>query len=283
MLLSEAWSLYKQYRTLRPKTLKDYESVLMWWCIDLLDADIETWTKRLVVDFYLHVASSSVAQANKLKRLLTAIWNFANNLQDGKLGAVCPFKHLGELRLLKRLQPRKTRLYERDFLAFFEGVKTLNRQEQAWMQIMLFTGLRHASALQLRWEHVDWSRGVLDVPGDLQKNHDPIVCVLSALPLDILRRLHARARCPQSGPMFPDVDNRCYEKVILPAGGYARPHDLRRTHASIVGELGYNEYVIKRVLGHRTGSSNVTENYCQYSDAFLREVNMRVVGVVLGN
>lgn len=280
MYLDEALRLYFADRNLRPKTERDYTSVLNCHAGDLFAVPVKDWTREQIERLILNVQDESIANANKLKRVLQAIWRWmAMEYPDEPEYRAEPFVKVGKK--LKKVKPRKGRLYKDDFPFFFAQVASLPRIDAAWMTMLLYTALRHRSCALMRWEWIDWSRGVIAIPGDEMKNHDDHECVLSALPMELLRRLHARQRHPKTGLVFPDLDARCYEDIKLPSGRSAMPHNLRRTHGSIMKELGYDVDVRKRVLGHRL--SDVTENYCIDSDDSLREVNERVLGAILGH
>lgn len=283
MLLVDVWSLYQESRELRGRTRSDYSNTLFLHCRPLLYVDMRTWNRGAMCALYNTIKAQSLSQANKVKRILTALWNFcaASYPDEPAFQAKCPLGAISETKIFKSVKRRTTRLYKGDLPAFFSGCDALPREDAAWLKLVLFTSLRKESLACARWEWMDWSRGVLRVPGDKLKNHDDLDVVLSAVPLDILRRLHARQRHPKCGEMFPLLNRQCYELVRAQNGIWCRPHDLRRTHASIAAELGYNEFVIKRILGHRVSGSDVTAGYCSFSDDFMRAVNAAVVAKIL--
>lgn len=280
MNLVDCWRAYTDTKQLRPGTKADYWSVITQHAMHLLDVPVESWTQDQVLKLYKQTLVKTQAQANKLKRVLTAIWNFNKIMESDRFkGLENPWGVITALGVAKPLKRRNNRLYAHEYALFLQETNNMPRTEGAWLQLLLFTCLRATALASARWEWLDWSRGVLNVPEEIEKNGRNRIVALSEVPLNILRRLHARQRHPANGPIFPDLDMRCYEFIRARTGMDCRPHDLRRTHASIASELGYNEHVVKMVLGHVL--SDVTGGYIHFSDSYLREVNRKVVSCVL--
>lgn len=152
----------------------------------------------------------------------------------------------------------------------------LQKRTEAALWIMLATGCRVGEISQARWSAVDLEGKVWTIPSDVAKNakehriylsdfavkwfevlkptsgnsqwvfpaenkEDSHVCVKS-----ITKQIGDRQR--EGAPM----QNRSLAVASLKlTGGDWTPHDLRRTAATLAGELGTPPYVIERMLNHQ--------------------------------
>lgn len=282
--LLDAWAKYKE-RKLAPKTISDMACVLNIHCSDLLYCPLsELCTgegEERVLALFRSIKAKSVAQAIKAARYLRAIINYASiiyKVREWKVNnPVCAISPTGEW---ESLEPRDSRLEEQDFPLFFAGAATRSRSEFVWLVLLLLTGLRREALAAARWSWIDFRTGTLTVPASVEKNRHKHVVALSAYALDLLARLYARQRNPQPlGPVFAGLDSNCYAQIRDKYNISCRPHDLRRTYASVLSELGYGEIIVKRMLNHRDKS--VTFGYVHLSVAGRRAINEAVTRRIL--
>ncbi|MER2625294.1 MAG: tyrosine-type recombinase/integrase [Accumulibacter sp.] len=162
----------------------------------------------------------------------------------------------------------------RELLAKIPGAKLQKRTEAA-LWIMLATGCRVGEISQARWPAVDLEGRVWTIPAEVAKNAKEHRVYLSAFAVKWFEVLK-----PTSGDsewVFP-AENKPGEHVCIKSitkqigdrqregppmqnrsqavaslklsGGDWTPHDLRRTAATLTGELGTPPYVIERMLNH---------------------------------
>lgn len=138
--------------------------------------------------------------------------------------------------------------------------------------IMLSTCCRVGEISKARWEHVDFDKREWTIPAENSKSGKPHTVYLSDFAINQFRVL---AQFQSSEWLFPNRDNsnhvceksitkqvhgRQSEKIfsnrtqhnqalVLP-GGHWTPHDLRRTGATLMSELGVLPDVIERCLNH---------------------------------
>jgi integrase len=127
----------------------------------------------------------------------------------------------------------------------------------AIMKLLAVTGQRAGEIAGLRWSEVDLERGTIMLPGERTKNHRPH---LVPLPQAARTIIEARPRRPgrdlifglAEGPFsnWSDSKQRLDEKIALP---HWTPHDLRRTAATMMAELGIQPHIIESVLNHVSG------------------------------
>ncbi len=152
-------------------------------------------------------------------------------------------------------------------------VANLLRTTELAIWIMLSTCCRVGELSQARWENVDLERGEWSIPAGNSKNAKEHTVFLSDFSKEKFEEL--RALTGSSGWCLPSRDGErhiCLKSIakqikdrvrdeplsnrtkatgmLLLAGGQWTPHDLRRTGATMMGELGVMGEVIERCLNH---------------------------------
>jgi integrase len=127
------------------------------------------------------------------------------------------------------------------------------------IRLLILTGCRRNEIGKLRWSEVDFDRALLLLGADRTKNKRPIGLPLSPLALDILRRLEgvslgtSRAN---DAPVFEIGSwSHCKAQLDKTLVGVAewRIHDIRRSVATGMGELGVLPHIVDSVLNHVSG------------------------------
>lgn len=148
----------------------------------------------------------------------------------------------------------------------------LNPRMQAGLWLILATGARVGELLNAKWSDLDEAAGLWRIPAENAKNHREHLIHLSTF----AKRQLAVIGALRSGPfLFPGQKQDCAisDKALTKAvrdriratalkkrtrqsatlmlpGGEWTPHDLRRTMASRMGDLGVEPHVIERCLNH---------------------------------
>jgi integrase len=142
----------------------------------------------------------------------------------------------------------------------------------AAIRLLLFTGCRLREILDLRWEHVDFERGVLFLPDSKTGRKTvlvgaPALRVLSGLPrvgpYVIAGSDPEKARTDLKRPW-----NAIRRRARLEG---VRIHDLRHSYASVGAGAGLGLPVIGRLLGHTQPST--TARYAHLADDPLRRAS----------
>src|SRR5262245_14359713 len=130
----------------------------------------------------------------------------------------------------------------------------------AAIRLLILTGARLREILHLKWDHVDFERGLL-LLADSKTGKKAIV--LNAPALDILAKLPRVGAYVIAGQAAgtdddkPRADlNRPWRAIVKRAGLTGlRIHDLRHTHASVGAGLGLGLPIIGKLLGHTQPST----------------------------
>nr|WP_256995996.1 site-specific integrase [Pseudomonas aeruginosa] len=206
---------------------------------------------------------------------------------------------------IRELRDIFTRL-ERDYDALlagqkYSGIRPVNPRVQCAVWICLSTLCRIGELLKSEWRHVDLEKGTWFIPAEATKGHkgkrqDHHV-FLSSFALNQFKRL--KDETGQTPFCFPSknenshVDTKTVSKLIgdrqcrfknrskpltgrhhddslvLSKGtkGEWTPHDLRRTGATMMQELGVTLEIIDRCQNHLLGGSKVRRHYLHHDYA----------------
>jgi integrase len=164
-------------------------------------------------------------------------------------------------------------------------VKEENRREVfnphvvAAFRLLLFTGCRLGEILTLKWDYVDFQRGMLNLP-DSKTGKKSVLLASPALQiLSELPRLGPYVIAGQQ-PNSPRADlQRPWRRLTAHAGLKGlRLHDLRHSYASVGAESGMGLLIVGKLLGHADQST--TARYAHLSNDPLRRAAETVAGTI---
>ncbi|AUA33281.1 DUF4102 domain-containing protein [Pseudomonas sp. SGAir0191] len=194
----------------------------------------------------------------------------------------------------------------------YSGVRPANQRVQCAVWICLGTLCRIGELLKAQWKHLDLEKGSWFIPAEATKGHkgkrqDHHV-FLSAFALKQFKVLKAHTGhtrfCFPSRDENSHVDTKTISKLIgdrqcslknrskpLPGrhhddslvlsqgtNGEWTPHDLRRTGATLMQELGVTLDIIDRCQNHQLGGSKVRRHYLHYDYAKEKSEAWRILG-----
>jgi integrase len=143
------------------------------------------------------------------------------------------------------------------------------------LRLLIFTGARLREILHLKWEHVDFERGLLMLP--TSKTGKKTI-VLNAPALAILNDLPKTGSFVIAGtsPDKPRSDLKKPWKAISKRAGLTgvRIHDLRHTHASVGAGAGLGLPIIGKLLGHT--QSATTQRYAHLDNDPLKKASEHI-------
>ena len=132
----------------------------------------------------------------------------------------------------------------------------------AILKLLMLTGQRANEMAGLRWSEVNFDKGTISLPGERTKNgrahdvpmSDTVRSILEARPrTDIRDLIFGKGKGPFAAwsKAKKGLDERIAEAgKSLP---HWTPHDLRRTVATRMADLGVQPHVIEAVLNHVSG------------------------------
>lgn len=154
---------------------------------------------------------------------------------------------------------------------------------QAFVPLLLLTGMRKSELLRLQWEHVDLKSGDVLLPAT--KSGKAQTRQLSKPARELLRFLPRQEDNPyvfpgrSKGSHRADFRNEWEEARKAAKLEDVTLHDLRRTAGSFMAQAGVSLQVIGEILGHQ--SSDVTRVYARLGEENEREA-LEELGTKLG-
>lgn len=129
------------------------------------------------------------------------------------------------------------------------------------IRLLFLTGQRSGEVCGMVRGEIDVDRRVWYLPGRRTKNGEPHVVPLSDAAFEIVERALAEAGEEKDAPLFtrigePIESNAIAKAVRLKlqvADGHWTPHDIRRTVATGMAEIGVAPHVVEAALNHVSG------------------------------
>jgi integrase len=125
------------------------------------------------------------------------------------------------------------------------------------IRLLLFTGARLSEICELRWEHVDFEHGTLQLPG--KKGGERRAHPVSAIALELLTSIQNFDFSSWVFPRPTDPSRRISKEVVENAWQRlrwradiedVRLHDLRHTVGTLAGKAGMNAFAVRDLLRH---------------------------------
>ncbi|EPI5015718.1 tyrosine-type recombinase/integrase [Klebsiella oxytoca] len=256
------------------------------------------------------VGTGSKAQADLWARVLRAICRFAHDHyrdNDGKTLLPDPptmvlstkRKWHGTVRKTERI---RTNELSRWFsaLSSVRDIAEQGRDDIAAavcdaVEMAIFTGLRKSEILELSWDRVNLGGRYFWI--DTTKNGDPLELPVTETLLKLFRR-RAKMKSADGLLVFPGdkgvikeyrhiIERISAATVPEPNPDLLKPipfkwHDGRRTFGTVAELVGVGNYILKRLLNHRTmRSADVTQGYLHFSADELMEPATRIERAIL--
>jgi integrase len=241
---------------------RDIKSITRRDVTELLDAVMDHGSVVKRPDGKRHTAPGGPIAANRVLAAIRAMFSFAlrRGIVDSTPCAVV--ERPGEE------TPRDRTLTPEELRAIWAGAGALGFPFGPFFQIAALTGQRRDEVARLGWADLDLTEGTWALPAEATKARRAHVVPLAPLAVDILKQLPRKSVTGSTKPS-PFVFTTAGD---VPISGFSRGklrldqtiakardgealapwtvHDLRRTAATRMAELGVTEFVISRVLNH---------------------------------
>lgn len=273
---------FMDYYKANNRSYADAERIVDMWCDLLGDALINEITPSMIE----HLKQQRLSGETQYKRprkpgtvkrelsVLSRIFSLAVQDDDVPITANPCLK-------VKRIEPNDERIR---YLSPDEEaalLKELEHQPQT-RNIIIFammTGCRRGEIFDLRWRHVDFERGVINIIKTKTKRSRVVMMNPNPVLLALMKEL--RAQAPNAGRdafVFPsektgerltDIKHSFHSALKRAGIEDFRFHDLRHTAGTWLADSGAHITVIASILGHSRTST--TERYVHAVDAAKRE------------
>ena len=213
------------------------------------------------------VACGTATRAN---RVLAAIKKLMNWCVDRDYIEVSP---IATLKAPTKEEPRHRVLSPDEILKLWAWGKDTPYPFGPFIQLLLLTGQRRGEVSGMRWSEVDFEQATWTLPAERVKNNTLHVVPLSTAAQEILKQL---PRFQNSDYVFTTTGisaisgfGKLKQRLEVVLGSNAedwRLHDLRRTVATNMAQLGIQPHIIEAVLNHKSGIvSGVAAVYNRHS------------------
>jgi integrase len=281
--LKQAAEAYLAARpNLAENSIRDYRRVFDVYLKDWGGDRLSEITRDMVERRHLELGKQTgQATANLTMRSLRAVFNWAiDRYPDVTANPVR--LHRQWFKVLRR-----ERHVSADQLPVFYNavLKLENKVQRDYLLLLLFTGLRSKEAASLTWQDVDFTAKVIRFPALRTKAKRKLDLPMSDV---VFRMLKERRAIGDAHYVFPAhgktghiaSPKHPFELVAEACDIRVSPHDLRRTFAKAAITAGIHTMVLKGLLNHAVGESDVTAGYVILSENDLREPMQRTVNVL---
>jgi integrase len=157
-----------------------------------------------------------------------------------------------------------------------------NQQSARAIALLMLTGSRRGEVLGLRWNEIDFDRGIWRKPKGRVKQKKASTVPLNSQALTVLRAIREEQE-DDSELAFPGdegkarVEIKKFWKRVKDAAKLPddfRLHDLRHSYASLLAESGTPLKTIGKLLGH--SSTTTTDRYAHIYDEVARDASEEV-------
>ncbi len=240
-----------------PRTRREYRRILEH---DLLPA----WGPMKAADIRKRhikvLLRGSEIMASRVRALVSVIFNFALEREIVEVNPVSG---------VRKPAPERTRdryLNEKEIKTLWEALETEGRVIQCLYRFLLATAQRSEETRLMKWTDID--EEIWSIPAENTKPGRAHTVPLSPQAVAILEPLRALG----SPYVFPSPSPRgkgrpvewlskATSRLRGKCGFDFRPHDLRRTAATMLADLGTPEETLRKLLNHKSGSTGVTAIY----------------------
>lgn len=213
--------------------------------VNILDVD-----RRAIAAQLSRIATTTPTQANRTRASLSAFLNWAAGEGLVENNAALHTNKQGES------EPRDRVLSGAEITQLFRALP--DGEYGDILKLLLLSGQRANEIAWLVWSEIDFDRGVIELPPERTKNGRRHCLPMSDMMRAILEaQPHREGRALVFGAGEGGFSNWHRAKLELDAKLKISPwrvHDLRRTCATGMADLGVQPHVIEAVLNHVTGS-----------------------------
>jgi integrase len=190
------------------------------------------------------------ATANRLRANLSALFTWA--AREGKVTA-----NPVAFTTKRKEQARKRKLKGDELVAVWNALPDSDYGKI--VKLLMLTGQRREEIGGLRWSEIDLDKGEINLPAERTKNGEPhmvpisktVRAILSAQPR-MAERDHVFGRGDGDGFNGWSASKAALDDNLPKMEAWTL-HDLRRTCATGMGELGVAPHIVELVLNHQSG------------------------------
>lgn len=257
--------------TLRKKTADEYERIIdkeINPVIGLRPA--KEVTRKEIIDLLDAIAFDRGAQtlSNRVRATLSSIYSFGIDKAIVEANPVLNVRR-------KKNETKRDRVYSSDELKeLWNAFELQDEPVKTLYKVLLLCGQRSGETRRMKWEHVDFEKQIWTIPEEETKAKRVQIIPLTETVLELIENLYPITGNSEYVFNSPKLENKPIEWLqkatdrVQAESGVSdfRVHDLRRSMASYLAELGTERTVLGKVLNHKglAGDDQVTAIYDRY-------------------
>jgi integrase len=245
----------------RPNTLRHQRRYLRRYFAGLHSHSIDSVTRRDVALLIAEITEQhGKSSAKHARAVLSSFFTWA--LKEGIAGESNPVEHTNDPSPGEN--PRDRVLKPEEIRAIWQTLPDTDYGKI--IRLMFYTACRRQEIGSLEWSEANFERAMLIIPGNKTKNHRAHRLPLVPEAINILQSIPRRGGDPYVFRGRRGFTSFSYYqgelRACLAATGDVtedwRPHDIRRTVRSEMGELGVEPWIGEQILNHaRAGIEGV--------------------------
>lgn len=296
--LKQAFEHYLLYKTLKPRTIKDYTMVVDNYLKDWNDITLDKISRSMIQAKHSELSQRSLAQANMAMRVFRAIYNYSvEHYRDENDQSILdqdnPINTLNAKKAWNKIRSRKTYIHQDQLPEWIKAVfEYTDRGQQLetnrdFLLTLVLTGFRREECESLTWSSIDLKYGRITLID--AKYREPYTLPMGDFLFTLMTKRYDQATNEWVFPSAKSTSghivniSKVRQKINKSCGIEFSFHDLRRTFGAIAENLGYDQYTIDRLLNHINDDRDRTRDFVQVSDRKLREAMNTIEDIILGD
>ncbi|EOR06635.1 integrase family protein [Acinetobacter tandoii] len=296
--LKQAFEHYLLYKTLKPRTIKDYTMVVDNYLKDWNDITLDKISRSMIQAKHSELSQRSLAQANMAMRVFRAIYNYSvEHYRDENDQSILdqdnPINTLNAKKAWNKIRSRKTYIHQDQLPEWIKAVfEYTDRGQQLetnrdFLLTLVLTGFRREECESLTWSSIDLKYGRITLIDE--KYREPYTLPMGDFLFTLMTKRYDQATNEWVFPSAKSTSghivniSKVRQKINKSCGIEFSFHDLRRTFGAIAENLGYDQYTIDRLLNHINDDRDRTRDFVQVSDRKLREAMNTIEDIILGD
>lgn len=296
--LKQAFEHYLLYKSLKPRTIKDYTMVVDNYLKDWNDITLDKISRFMIQAKHSELSQRSMAQANMAMRVFRAIYNYSvEHYRDQNNRSILdqdnPINTLNAKKAWNKIHSRKSYIHQDQLPEWIKAVfeyKDRGQQLETnrdFLLTLVLTGFRREECESLTWSSIDLKYGRITLIDE--KYREPYTLPMGDFLFTLMTKRYDQATNEWVFPSAKSTSghivniSKVRQKINKSCGIEFSFHDLRRTFGAIAENLGYDQYTIDRLLNHINDDRDRTRDFVQVSDRKLREAMNTIEDIILGD
>lgn len=257
--------------TLRDKTRTEYERIIDKEIAPVLGrVPAKEVSRKDIIDLIDGIAFDRDKQtlSNRVRAVLSSIFSFGI---DKAIVESNPVLHIRR----KKNETKRDRVYSpEELINLWNAFDMQDEPVRSLYKILLLCGQRSGETRRMKWEYLNFEKKTWTIPEEETKAKRQQIVPLTETVINLIENLRIISGASEYVFNSPKLENRPIEwlqkatdRVQTESGVKDfRVHDLRRSMASYLAELGTDRTVLGKILNHKglAGDDQVTAIYDRY-------------------